>query len=250
MISTLSSKRQNAHKANPFKIYGTPVPKRRQKQAKRSPGAAVRKKGQPSILVRGLRLLPGAAVLLLLLTVAGWLVLPLAVKERLAVWADAAIQAPGAKDGYTTPVRYAYISSPYGKRWGRMHQGIDLAAAQGEPVYALAGGKVVYSGWEPGYGNSVVIEHGNGMQTRYAHCSRVLVKAGASVFKGAVGARIGSTGHSTGPHLHLEVIVDGLRRNPEWYYKFDKDALPGSEQPADSLIGLVRDSLQGFLASI
>jgi murein DD-endopeptidase MepM/ murein hydrolase activator NlpD len=201
-------------------------------------------------LVRGWRLLPVVAVLLLLLTVAGWLVLPFSAKERLAAWVDAAIHAPGSKDGYTTPVRYAYISSPYGQRWGRMHQGIDLAASQGEPIYALAGGKVAYSGWEPGYGNSVVIKHGNGMQTRYAHCSRVLVKAGAVVSKGAVVARIGSTGHSTGPHLHLEVIVDGLRRNPEWYYKFDKDALPGYGQPENSLLGRVRDSLQGFLASI
>jgi murein DD-endopeptidase MepM/ murein hydrolase activator NlpD len=229
-------------------IYGTPVPTRRKKNAKRGPELMFGKKGLSSLLGRGLRLLPGAAVLLLLLAVAGGLLLPLSARGQLAAWIDAVISSTQEKVGYTTPVRYAYISSPYGQRWGRLHQGIDLAAAHGEPVYALAGGKVAYSGWEPGYGKSVVIEHGNGMQTRYAHCSRVLVKAGAVVSKGAVVAKIGSTGHSTGPHLHLEVIVDGLRRNPEWYYKFDKDALP-KETPS-SLSARAQDLLQGVLASI
>lgn len=116
------------------------------------------------------------------------------------------------------PVRYAYISSPFGKRWGRQHQGIDLAASQGSPIHAASAGKVVYSGWESGYGKSIIIDHGKGLKTRYAHCSKLIAAKGAKVAKGAVIAQVGSTGHSTGPHLHFEVIVNGVRKNPAWYY--------------------------------
>jgi len=122
------------------------------------------------------------------------------------------------------PVAYDYISSPFGKRWGRQHQGIDFAAPHGAPIYAMSAGTVVYSGWESGYGKSVVIDHGNGTQTRYAHCSKLLVKAGKVVSKGQKIATIGSTGHSTGPHLHFEVIVKGVRKNPAWYYAFATSA--------------------------
>lgn len=120
------------------------------------------------------------------------------------------------------PVHYDYVSSSYGKRWGRQHQGIDLAARTGAPIYAASTGTVSHSGWEQGYGKSVVIDHGHGMQTRYGHCSKTLVKTGSSVLKGQLIAQVGSTGHSTGPHLHFEVIVDGIRKNPAWYYHFDK----------------------------
>ncbi len=119
------------------------------------------------------------------------------------------------------PVDYDYISSPFGHRWGRQHQGIDFAAAVGEPIYSTSAGTVLHSGWEPGYGKSVVVDHGHGVQTRYGHCSRLLVKEGAPVAKGAMIARVGSTGHSTGPHLHFEIIVDGVRKNPAWYFTFD-----------------------------
>lgn len=119
------------------------------------------------------------------------------------------------------PLNYDYISSPFGKRWGRQHQGIDFAAPQGEPIYAMAAGTVIHSGWEPGYGKSVVIDHGKGMQTRYAHCSKLLVKVGQAVLKAAPIAKVGSTGHSTGPHLHFEVVVDGVRKNPAWFFAFE-----------------------------
>jgi murein DD-endopeptidase MepM/ murein hydrolase activator NlpD len=119
------------------------------------------------------------------------------------------------------PLDYDYISSPFGHRWGRQHQGIDFAAGVGEPIYATSAGTVIYSGWESGYGKSIVLDHGNGIQTRYAHCSRLLLKKGAPVLKGAKIALVGSTGHSTGPHLHFEIIVDGVRKNPAWYFSFD-----------------------------
>jgi murein DD-endopeptidase MepM/ murein hydrolase activator NlpD len=118
------------------------------------------------------------------------------------------------------PVAYDYVSSPFGRRWGRRHQGIDLAAPTGKPIYAAMTGQVVYSGWESGYGNSVVLQHGKGIKTRYAHCSRLLVKKGQLIPKGAEIARVGSTGHSTGPHLHFEVLVKGIRKNPAWYFRF------------------------------
>lgn len=120
------------------------------------------------------------------------------------------------------PVEYDYISSPFGQRWGRKHQGIDLAATTGTPIYAASAGKIIHSGWESGYGNSVVIDHGEGRLTRYGHCAKVLIKPGVRVQKGQLIAQVGSTGHSTGPHLHFEVIVNGVRKNPAWYYKFDK----------------------------
>jgi murein DD-endopeptidase MepM/ murein hydrolase activator NlpD len=124
------------------------------------------------------------------------------------------------QSGTGIPVAYDYVSSPFGQRWGRKHQGIDLAAPAGKPIYAAMTGKVVYSGWESGYGNSVVLQHGKGIKTRYAHCSRLLVKKGQLIPKGAVIARVGSTGHSTGPHLHFEVLVKGTRKNPAWYFRF------------------------------
>jgi murein DD-endopeptidase MepM/ murein hydrolase activator NlpD len=102
-----------------------------------------------------------------------------------------------------------------------MHQGIDFAALAGSPIFATAAGKVIHSGWESGYGNSIIIEHDSGIQTRYAHCAKLLVKTGARVSQGDIIAKVGSTGHSTGPHLHFEVIVNGERRNPSWYYPLE-----------------------------
>jgi murein DD-endopeptidase MepM/ murein hydrolase activator NlpD len=123
------------------------------------------------------------------------------------------------------PVDYDYVSSVYGPRRGRLHQGIDLAAKNGSPIYAASPGRITHSGWESGYGQSVVIDHGNGLKTRYAHCSKLLLKAGLQVQKGQLIARVGSTGHSTGPHLHFEVLLNGVRKNPAWYYPFHQAPL-------------------------
>ncbi len=119
-----------------------------------------------------------------------------------------------------SPVAYLYVSSPFGRRWGRHHLGIDLAAPEGRPIVAIEAGTVVSSGWEEGYGQSVVLDHGHGRETRYAHCSRLFVHAGEPVKMGEKIALIGTTGHSTGPHLHFEVIIDGERQDPMWFYRF------------------------------
>ncbi len=107
------------------------------------------------------------------------------------------------------------VSAYYGD--GRNHKGIDLAADRGTPIFAAGAGKVIYSGWDGDYGYSVVIEHANGMKTRYAHANALCVTKGATVAQGDMIATVGSTGWSTGNHLHFEVIVNGVKVNPGPY---------------------------------
>jgi murein DD-endopeptidase MepM/ murein hydrolase activator NlpD len=104
------------------------------------------------------------------------------------------------------------------QRFWSGHSGIDIANRTGTPIYAADGGYVVAAGRDTwGYGNQVVIDHGNGFKTRYAHLDKILVKAGQSVKKNDKIATMGSTGRSTGPHLHFEVIKNGVFRNPQPY---------------------------------
>jgi len=118
--------------------------------------------------------------------------------------------------GLIWPVQ-GVLTSPYGMRWGRMHEGIDIGASSGTPIYAAAGGTVIYAGWEGGYGNLTVIDHGNGLATAYGHQSQIAVSSGQTVSRGQLIGYIGSTGHSTGPHLHFEVRVNGTPVNPLSY---------------------------------
>ncbi|MDB6092266.1 MAG: Peptidase [Gammaproteobacteria bacterium] len=104
------------------------------------------------------------------------------------------------------PLDAGIISSEYGQRWGKMHKGIDIAAHPGEPVYAIAGGDVIYAGDAlRGYGNVVIVRHDQQMTSVYAHNSEVKVHQGDHVAQGTLVALLGSTGHSTGPHVHFEV---------------------------------------------
>ena len=111
------------------------------------------------------------------------------------------------------------LSSPYGSRSGRFHRGIDIAAPTGTAINAADGGTVSVSGWMGSYGNMIEINHGNGYVTRYAHASKLLVKKGEKVYKGQLIAKVGNTGRSTGPHLHFEVLINGVNQNPSKYVK-------------------------------
>ncbi len=95
-----------------------------------------------------------------------------------------------------------------------MHRGLDIANAPGTPVVATADGEVIFDGTEGGYGNVLVLDHGNGVRTRYGHLSRIFVKLGDHVKRGQKVAAIGNTGRSTGPHLHYEVRINGIPENP------------------------------------
>ena len=97
------------------------------------------------------------------------------------------------------------------------HTGLDIAAPTGTPVKAAASGTVTFSGWKGSYGYMIVISHGNGVQTYYGHCSKLYAKNGQKVSQGDVVASVGSTGNSTGPHLHLEIRVNGTAYNPQNY---------------------------------
>lgn len=109
------------------------------------------------------------------------------------------------------------ITSPFGPRWGGFHPGIDIGAGMGTPIHAAASGTVVLAAYDGGYGNFVVIDHGNGLATAYAHQSQIAVSVDEQVSQGQVIGYVGSTGFSTGPHLHFEVRVNGSPVDPMGY---------------------------------
>jgi murein DD-endopeptidase MepM/ murein hydrolase activator NlpD len=109
------------------------------------------------------------------------------------------------------------VVSGFGMRWGRMHEGIDIGCGYGTSNRAAAAGTVIYAGWLGGYGNLVVVDHGNGLSTAYAHASSILVGVGQSVSQGEAVSLVGSTGNSSGPHLHFEVRVNGTAVDPLGY---------------------------------
>lgn len=118
--------------------------------------------------------------------------------------------------GLAWPIRGS-VTSGFGRRWGRLHAGIDLGAGTGTPIRAAKAGEVIFAGSMSGYGKAVIIDHGGGLSTLYAHQSRLGTRDGAHVEKGEVIGYVGSTGHSTGPHLHFETRIDGSPRNPRRY---------------------------------
>ncbi len=118
------------------------------------------------------------------------------------------------------PVADGWFSSTFGYRidpftgHSSFHEGVDFVAETGTPIVAAASGKVVYAGWHPQYGKMVEIDHGNGLVSRYAHASNLEVGEGELVVRGQGIAKVGSTGRSTGPHLHFEVRLNGVPQNP------------------------------------
>ena len=124
--------------------------------------------------------------------------------------------AAAPSGGYAWPM-CARVTSEYGPRWGRMHRGIDLGAPVGSAIRAIRGGTVIFAGWQGGYGQTTLIDHGNGVVSLYAHQSRFAVSQGARVSQGQVIGYVGMTGSTTGPHLHLETRVGGSAVNPRQY---------------------------------
>lgn len=111
------------------------------------------------------------------------------------------------------------VTSRYGQRWGKTHKGIDIGAAKGTPIKAAAAGTVTLAsyGYNGGYGNYVIVTHSNGVQTVYGHCTTLKVSVGQKVAQGDTIATVGSTGRSTGNHLHFEIRVNGVAQNPQNY---------------------------------
>ncbi|MBQ0095949.1 MAG: M23 family metallopeptidase [Bacteroidaceae bacterium] len=134
-----------------------------------------------------------------------------------------AIQPVSNKDLKRTASGYGWRSDPI-YRVRRFHHGMDFACDTGTPVYATGNGVVTYAKWQSGYGNFIIIDHGYGYVTRYAHLSKIEVKQGQKVVRGEEIGLVGSTGKSTGPHLHYEVIVGKTDVNPVNYYFMDLNA--------------------------
>jgi murein DD-endopeptidase MepM/ murein hydrolase activator NlpD len=118
--------------------------------------------------------------------------------------------------GFIWPVN-GPVTSGFGERWGRMHEGIDIGVGYGTPIHAAASGRVVYAGWMDGYGNLVAIDHGRGISTAYGHQSSIAVGNGQTVSQGEVIGYVGCTGHCFGPHLHFEVRINGTPVDPLGY---------------------------------
>jgi len=126
---------------------------------------------------------------------------------------------------------FGFRADPFSGR-AALHTGLDFPAEMGTPVHAAAGGVVLSSAYHPEYGNLVEIDHGNGLITRYAHNSRVLVKAGDLIKRGQVISEVGTSGRSTGAHLHFEVLVDGVPQNPAKFLAGGDAALAAAAKPS------------------
>ena len=139
--------------------------------------------------------------------------------DRLNLYRIAAEKAP-----FALPLKDAFrYTSGFGKRWGRLHAGTDMAGPTGTPIYATADGVVTHAGWLSGYGRLVKIQHAFGIETRYAHQSKIRVTKGQRVSRGDRIGDMGNSGRSTGTHLHYEVRVNGTPVNPMTYIKAARD---------------------------
>ncbi len=145
-----------------------------------------------------------------------------AERRRAAQLAGQAIPPPentGAPGTFSWPAS-GPITDPFGMRmhpithvW-KMHTGMDIGAPMGSTITAAAGGKIIYAGWEGGYGNTIIIDHGGNTSTLYGHCSQLFVSEGQEVQRGQAIGAVGSTGESTGPHLHFEIRINGVPVDP------------------------------------
>ena len=141
--------------------------------------------------------------------------------KKFAMQSTTTLAATGNLNGLTLSQP---VSGTISSRFGSVssvrsssHTGLDIATSKGTGIRPIAAGKVVYSGWKGSYGNLVIIDHGNGIQSYYAHCNSLYVSVGEQVDSSKTIAAVGSTGNSTGPHLHLEIRINGTPVNPQNY---------------------------------
>ena len=138
-------------------------------------------------------------------------------KDKIILVGTAERPKTAATGTFIVPLDHYVITSEWGGRWGRMHEGMDLAAPTGTPIHASDGGKIIKANYWSGHGLCVEIDHGNGVVTRYSHCSAVFVSIGDLVYQGQHIANVGNTGHSFGSHCHFEVRVNDSSQNPRNY---------------------------------
>lgn len=133
----------------------------------------------------------------------------LAKKQAKAAAAKKAEEERKARQKWVMPIKGAVFTSGFGWRWGRMHQGDDFGTPVGTPIAAMSSGKVTFAGWQGGYGNKIEITYWDGTVSVFGHLSELATRVGASVAPGDIVGYSGNTGHSTGPHLHLEIHPGG-----------------------------------------
>ena len=138
-------------------------------------------------------------------------------KDKIIVVGTAERPKTAATGTFIVPLDSYVVTSEWGGRWGRLHEGIDLAAPTGTPIHASDGGKIIKANYWSGHGLCVEIDHGNGVVTRYSHCSAVFVNIGDLVYQGQHIANVGNTGHSFGSHCHFEVRINDVSQNPRKY---------------------------------
>jgi lipoprotein NlpD len=141
------------------------------------------------------------------------IIAPLSASER----QPEAYEVPAGNQRFLWPMRVGTLTSRFGPRNGSFHDGIDISAPEGTPVYAARDGHVIYSDQIPGYGNIVIVEHADGLSTVYAHNARNEVSQGDFVRQGTELSRVGRTGRTTGSNLHFEIRSQNIARNPLFY---------------------------------
>ncbi|MFA5891733.1 MAG: peptidoglycan DD-metalloendopeptidase family protein [Actinomycetota bacterium] len=139
------------------------------------------------------------------------------IRQRSGYYSGSMNTGPPGRMGFAWPTRGRSITSPYGSRHGSFHTGMDIDCRTGDPIAASKAGRVIASEWGGGYGNMVIIDHGSGYTTLYGHMSRSYTREGATVDQHQLVGACGSTGNSTGDHLHFEVRINGNHRNPRPY---------------------------------
>jgi len=141
-------------------------------------------------------------------------------KDKIILVGTAERPKTAATGTFMLPLDHYVVTSEFGGRWGRNHNGIDLGAGTGTPIYASDGGRVIRAGWYSGYGMCIDIDHGNGVMTRYGHCSQIYVNVGDLVYQGQNIGAVGNTGNSFGSHLHFEIRIYDSPKNPRNYLQF------------------------------